>query len=298
MALYTTYINKWVVYSVEHGWHYLNPTLPNVCRFLRTLADKGVKSGVINTARCALGTILPKFDGYPVGQHPNVCHIVKAVYEINPTGPRYSTFWNVNRVFSLFKEWGSNSKLTLKLLGMKLAVLCLLVTSQRGQTIMALKLSELSWEDGEAVFRLSTLLKHNRQGDPLNTVILRPFQMCEHLCVVSALKAYILRTKKLRKPESTQLLVSYIFPYKPISRDTLARWTVTVLRLAGLDTKKFKGHSTRGATASSATRMGCNINAIMKLAGWRCSTSFAKHYNKQLEIVPQDVTNRLLEGAL
>ena len=122
--------------------------------------------------------------------------------------------------------------------------------------------------------------------------------MCERLCIVSTLKAYLRRTKPLRKPGAKQLLLSYIFPYGPISRDTLARWTVNVLRMSGLDTAKFKGHSTRGAAASKAYRIGCNINAIMRLAGWKCSVSFAKHYRKDIELDPAEVPNRLLAQAL
>ena len=93
-------------------------------------------------------------------------------------------------MFHLLKSWDKNAKLTLKLLTLKLVILLLLVTSQWGQTIIALSLEGL--ELGEfVVFKLKQLLKHNRLGEPLDKVVLRPFDQCKKLCVVRTLKSYI-----------------------------------------------------------------------------------------------------------
>ena len=55
------------------------------------------------------------------------------------------------------------------------------------------------------------------------------------------------------------------------------------LELAGIDTNKYKGHSTRGASASTAKVLEANINAIMRNASWRNSKSLAKYYHKSVE---------------
>ena len=115
----------------------------------------------------------------------------------------------MNVVFNELKSWGPNRDLTLKLLSLKTAMLILLVSQQRGQTILNLSLDGMTEETGEAslVFRLKVLLKHNRQGDPLDTLILRSFDQCKRLCVLRAVKHYIARTKAVRK--HSQLLLSW-----------------------------------------------------------------------------------------
>ena len=294
--VYTTYLNKWAVYCVEKGVDLLKPELTQACLFLRQLADQGLGYGALNAARSALSTILPSYGGETFGSHRHVCWLLKGVYEKNPPQAKYKVFWDVKKVFMLFKTWGRSGDLSLKWLSLKLTVLLLLVTSQRGQTILSLTVDTLDISE-VAVFRLKTLLKHNRLGDALDTLVLKPFDECYRLCVVCTLKEYLKRTAELRGEEK-QLLLTFQPPHRAISRDTLARWTLRVLELAGIDTGKYGGHSTRGASASAARRLGMSVNLIMKQAGWKAEESFAKYYNKDLEQEPQEVGRALLQSTV
>ena len=257
--VYSMYLRKWMTFCVLKGIEVLKPTVQQVCMFLKNLSLQGLGYGALNAARSALATVLPPMEGHPMG-----------AYERNPPQPKYKLFWDVNKVFDLLKRWGPNKNLTLKELALKLTILLLLVTSQRGQTILGLSLEGLELNK-LAVFRLGKLLKHNRLGDALDSIILKPFEACHRLCVLQTLKAYIRRTEKLRKGEK-QLLVSFAAPHKAISRDTLARWTLTMLSLAGVDVPMYKGHSTRGAWTSAAKRLGASTNLILKQAGWKMRT--------------------------
>ena len=268
--VYSMYIRKWMTFCLQFNVDVYKPKLQEVCKFLKNLSVRGLGYGALNAARSALATILPSFNGYSMGKHPTI--------------------------FTLFKAWGKNSGLSLKFLTLKLAVLLLLVTSQRGQTILGLSLSGLDITE-VAVFKLEKLLKHNRLGDALDTIILKPFDQCYRLCVVRALKLYIEKTRDLRGKEQ-QLLVSFLAPHRAISRDTLARWTVKVLGMSGVDVGKYKSHSTRGASASAANRLGVPINLLMKHAGWRSVDSFAKYYNKSLDQESETVGQSLLQNAV
>ena len=293
--LYSTYLNKWATYCVERSINILQPSLPQACKFLRLLASRGLGYGAVNAARSALSTILPNFGCSSFGSHPYVCWLLKGVYERNPPKPRYTQFWNVNKVLDMFKEWGPNDKLDIKKLSIKLTMLLLLVTSQRGQTIVNLDVQGMDISD-RVIFKMKTLLKHNRIGDPLDTIVLRPFLHCKRLCVVRCLKCYLNKTQFVRG--HSQLLLSYFRPYKPISRDTLSRWTVQAMQMAGIDISKYRGHSTRGASTSTAKRLGVPLNLIMRQASWRSATSFAKYYDKRLEDDTTQVGHALLLNAL
>ena len=264
--IYSTYINKWVKFCVEKDVNVLQPSLPQACRFLRCLATSGLGYGALNTARCALSTILPTFGCQSFGTHPYVCWIIKGSYERNPPKARYSHFWDVNKVFNLLKDWGPSSKLSLNQLSMKVTMLLLLVSSQRGQTIKNLSTEGIIVESEKVIFKMKSLLKHNRLGDRLEVIEFKAFAECKRLCVVRCLKEYLKRTEKERR--HSQLLLSFVRPFGPISRDTLARWTLRVLAYAGIDTERYGGHSTRGASTSAAKRLGVPINLILKQASW------------------------------
>lgn len=279
---YSSYIQRWEDYAVKNNCSILNPTLGNVCTFLRTLHEQGLAHGAVNTARSALSLILPKIDLLEIGKQSEVRWIVKSIYEKNPPKPKYNAFWDVSKVFRLFNDWPANQYLSLKHLTWKLNMLLLLVTSQRGQTILHLSVQGMTLTKDLVVFRMNKLLKHNRLGDPLDTIFLQAYNANPKLCVVRTLKAYLVIVGPHRK-QMKQLLLSIARPYHEVKRDTIARWTVETLQAAGVDVTKYKAHSTRGASASATRASGANINVIMKHAGWRCEESFARHYNKQID---------------
>ena len=294
--LYSTYINKWLLYCCERGINVLEPSIPQACRFLRGLADKGFGYAAINAARCALSLILPQKNGQTFGNLPQVCWLLKGCYEQNPPKPRYDSFWDVNQVFRLIKQWGPNKDLTLKRLSFKIAILLLLVSSQRGQTIINLSVQDMILEDTKVVFKMKVLLKHNRLGDRLDTLVLQQFNQCKRLCVVRTVGAYLKATELVRGHD--QLLLSFARPHAPISRDTLARWTLSIMRMAGVNVDKYKTHSTRGASTSAAKRLGVPLNLILKRASWKSEEAFAKYYNKDLDTDEGEVGRALLQDAL
>lgn len=259
----------------------MNPDIADVLDFLRIYFETGVGYGAVNTARCALSLVLPRFEGKTVGEHFLVKWFCKSCYEQRPPQPRYANFWSVDIVLFWIENLGNNTHMPLKMLSLKLTMLLLLVTSQRGQTVLNLCVDRMLCTKKSITFRLRKLLKHNQLGQPLNSITLYAYPRNKKLCVIRTLTRYIDRTAGMRKG-NTQLLLSYIAPFRPISRATLARWTENVLSLAGIDTKQFKAHSTRGATASAARDMGVSLNAIMRNASWRDAKTFAVHYHKDI----------------
>ena len=154
----------------------------------------------------------------------------------------------------------------------------LLVSGQRGQTVHLLDLSNMRVSTDSYTFLFTKLLKQTRPGFSNPAVTLTAFRD-SRLCVVTTLKEYISRTKPLRGSES-QLLVSYTKPHKAISRDTVGRWVKTVLSSAGIDTKKFKPHSTRAAALSAASHASVSLDEILKTVGWSSESTFGKFHNK------------------
>lgn len=281
LKTYATHLNKWSLWAYEHDVPILNPEISDVLDYLGAYFETGVGYGAINTARCALSLVLPRNGEKTIGEHFLIKWFCKSCYEQRPPQPRYANFWSVDVVLLWIEQLGSNTKLPLKLLSFKLTMLLLLVTSHRGQTILNLCVDRMLCTKKSITFKMKTLLKHNQLGQPLDSITLYAYPKNKKLCVVRTLSRYLERTERVRRGNS-QLLLSYIAPFGPISRATLARWTMNVLTLSGIDTKQYKGHSTRGAAASAARDMGVNLNAIMRNASWRDARSFAVHYHKDI----------------
>lgn len=290
---YVTHLRRWSLWAYEKDVPILNPTISDILDFLKMYFETGVGYGAVNTARCALSLILPRYQGQTVGEHFLIKWFCKSCYIQRPPQPRYSDIWSVDRVLIWLENLGWNSKMSRKMLSLKLTLLLLLVSSQRGQTVLNLQVDRMICTKESITFKMKVLLKHNQLGQPLDAVTLFAYPKNKKLCIVRTITRYLERTSAVRRG-NTQLLLSYIAPYGPIARATLARWTLEALSLAGIDTIKYKAHSTRGAAASAARAMGASLTAIMRNASWKDARSFAVFYNKTIND-PGQVQRAILE---
>ena len=226
-------------------------------------------------------------NGQTVGKDYWVCRAVRTAYLRNPPKPRYNKFWDIRLVFALFKRWGPNENLTLEQISKKFVLLFLLVSGQRGQAVGALSLDQLVWSDkGEAVFTLTKLMKTARTGVALMSITLEPYPKDKDLCMVELLKSYSSVTERHRG-SSRQLVLSYKAPFHAVGRDTVSRWVVRTLEVAGIDVNKYKSHSTRGAGTSAAVSLGITANVLLKYGSWKSEKSMARHYRKPVEKAPK-----------
>ena len=103
------------------------------------------------------------------------------------------------------------------------------------------------------------------------------------LCFCTYLKVYIERTKASHPAKSgskNPLFLSYIKPHGPVTSTTLARWVKFTLAQAGIDTTKFKVHSSRSASSSAAYEAGIALADIMQAADRSTVSNFTKFYHK------------------
>ena len=104
------------------------------------------------------------------------------------------------------------------------------------------------------------------------------------ICVVRIIKLYLDKTANLSDKNIYSFFISYAAPYVPVTPKTIARWVVETLGKAGINTKTFKAHATRPASTSAAYNKGLSLSEIGKAAGWSNFTTFAKFYNKPVDV--------------
>ena len=131
-------------------------------------------------------------------------------------------------------------------------------------------------------FKIADLTKCSRPEHPGQKIVFASFPPDRRLCFCTYSKVYIERTKASRPTKfgfKNPLFLSYIKPHGPVTSTTLARWVKSTLAQAGIDTTKFKGHSSRSAS-SAANEAGVALPDLMEAADWSTVSTFTKFYHK------------------
>ena len=244
----------------------------------------GVGYSSLNTARGALSALGVMLDGVAAGSHPLVIRFLKGVFNLRPPKPRYTKTWDVQPVVNFLRSLCPLVTLSLKELTLKLVMLMALTQAARIQTLHLLMLTGINIEDLSITLQLGGNIKQCRQNSNIQFVTFFAFDKDARLCVCKTLREYINRTNNIRifPNAEKRLIISFVKPHKPVSKDTISRWVKTVLYLAGIDTNVFTAGSVRTAAASKAKALSVPISTIMAKAGWSRESNFARFYNKDI----------------
>lgn len=278
---YQTHISKWLLYCKRKQINSVSVAVVDIIHFLTEQFEAGLSYSSLNTARGALSSLGLKLEQYSVGSHPLVIRFMKGVYNLRPTKPRYHSTWSVDLVLNYLKKLSPVNKLSLKELTLKLVMLTALTNAARVQTIHMLSVNSFTKLPSEFVFQLENLLKQSRPGFDCSVMKLKAYPPDRRLCVYTVLKEYLERTKDIRG-NSEKLLLSYIKPYKAVTRDTISRWIKLVMTRSGIDTKIYSSHSVRGASTSKAKNKMVPMAEILQKAGWSNQSTFARFYDKKV----------------
>ncbi|XP_046542560.1 uncharacterized protein LOC124252930 isoform X1 [Haliotis rubra] len=276
---YACYLTRWKKFCSQRKVDFSLPSLADVLDFLLSLVKAGLSYSSVHTARCALSTIVLLND-QPCGSHPMVSRFLKAVFQENPPVPKYLEVWSVKDVLTFLQSL-QTMFISLKELTIKLVLLVSLTTAQRGQTLHLLSLNNMTEKKSDITFHFADLVKQSKPGRLTKPLVLKEYSVDRRVCVVTVLREYIRRTADLRGSEK-KLLITYIKPYKAVSRDTVSRWIRTGLAQAGIDTNVFAAHSTRAAATSAARQASVPIRTILDKADWSSEHTFASFYDKTI----------------
>ena len=261
----------------------MDPSVKNVLKFLTYLFNHDeLAFNSINVARSAISSFL-SIDN-KVGEHPLICRFMQAVYNKRPFIPKNNVVWDTKLVLDFLSKWHPAKNLSLKQLSIKTVLLCLLVSGQRGQTIWLMNLKNMQFLKDRVTCAIGDLLKTTNAKNHQSELCFKRYTN-KSLCVCHYLSQYRRRTKHLRGKErggGTGFFITCIPPHTPIKRGTLTSWAKTGLTLSGVDMGKFTPHSMRAASTSKA-KSSVAISTIMKTAGWRNASTFARFYDKKIE---------------
>ena len=214
-----------------------------------------------------------------IGKHPLVSWVLKGVFNERPPRPKYALVWNVDQVLSIFRKDGDSTSLSLQDLTIKTAMLLALTHPCRGADLAELDLRNRSYVQKGVVFQPSHLSKQSCPSHHNINFFFPKYEEDKHLCPVEALRAYEERSLPFHNNVGENCIFrSFIGKHGPVTSSTIARWIKLCLQKAGVDTSKFKAHSTRAAAATKAAMSGLTVDEIMKAADWSSEGVFQKFY--------------------
>ena len=208
--------------------------------------EQGLSYNSINSAKSAIATI-----HNPCANSSIVSRFLKGVFNMRPALPRYTCTFDVKIVLDYLEQLQLKD-LQLKILSNKLCLLLLLLSGQRVQTLQAFDIDNIYLEDTRCTLYINKILKTSKPGRHKSCVQFNCYESV-NVCVVCHVKQYLELTTELRGSQK-QLFISLNKPHKPVSVDTLSRWTKSMLQESGIDITTFSTRSTRSASTSKGLR--------------------------------------------
>lgn len=240
--------------------------------------DDGLSYSAINTAKSMLSTVFSILHKRDIGREQLIVQFMKGIYNIRPSISKVNYTWDVKVVLEFLGSL-NDAKIKLKMLTVKLALLLILVTGQRCQTLFLLNMNNLELKEHSLKIRIGDLLKQSKPTQHLAEIYIECFKDNENICPVHILSKYLEVTSSFRNTE--KLFVITQKPYSAATQSTIAGWIKLGLRMAGIDMTVFSPHSTRSASTSAAQDR-VPIDTIIKTAGWAKDCTFRKYYQRPI----------------
>ena len=279
---YQVYLKKWYSFCSKRGFDPCSVSPVKALDFLAELFEQGLGYSALNTARSALSQVLAPQAGVLFGELPLTKQIMKGVFQVKSSLPRYTITWDPGLLLRFLRSHSPNGNLGLKMLTFKTVTLLTLLSAQRMQTVHLLDIRNMSITDSIVKVSIGDKLKQTRPGYHIHELEFPAYYV----------KQYLLRTKPLRG-EITNIFISFVRPYRSVSKSTISRWVKTTLGLAGVDLTRFKPHSTRAASSSAASQAKVPLATILRTAGWSSEYTFVQYYQKEVQTQGTYATNIL-----
>lgn len=279
MQQYNVTYKLWWEYCHRNAHNAFDCSVPNMLCFLTEQYNKGASYGSLNSHRSALSLLL----GNDVGQNDLVKRLLKGVFKLKPSFPKYSGTWNPQVVLNHIKDWYPNLELSREKITKKLVVLLALCTAQRVQTLSLVKLNNITIISNGINIAIKDIIKTSAVGREQPVLFLPYFLNDVRICPATTLEDYLHVTREDRPANVSNLLITVKRPFKGATAQSISRWIKQTLSESGVNVATFSAHSTRHAATSAAAAAGVSVDTIRKAAGWtNTSKVFAKFYNRPI----------------
>ena len=215
---------------------------------------------------------------------------MKGVFNLRPPTAKLCPVWDLEKVFKTLQNYPFEPlhKTSLKYNTYKTVFLVAITTFRRCSDLQSLRIGEgnISVHSDGILFIRQGLSKQDRQSHYESRIWVPAFPGNKQLDPMRALAIYLKKTEAFRREEKSdelKLFLCFIEPHRPVSSQTIGKWTVNTIKLAYDYDIKVTAHSTRAIGPSWALFKGASMSSIIEAVDWKTESTFTKFYFRNVD---------------
>ena len=286
---YKSDFNDFGLFCVKNGFKSL-PTEPKVVSlYLTYLSTKDAKMSTLKRRLVSIGVIHRLKGHYLDSKHPSIIENIMGIKRRKGSIQKGKKPLLINNLKKLIDVIDQENNQDIKKLRDRSIILIGFSGGFRRNEIVSLNYSDLDFvEEGLKVqIRRS---KTDQFGE--GSIKALPYFDSSKYCPVISLKNWI----EISKIESGPLFRRFIkgskLSEKRLTDQTVALLIKEYLKLAGIDSKNYSGHSLRSGFATSAAESGAEESSIMAMTGHK-STEMVRRYIKEANLFKNNALNKI-----
>ncbi|XP_072050046.1 uncharacterized protein [Amphiura filiformis] len=241
LGIYSGRLGRYYKWCEKTNCSPARATQSQIADFLTEVFDSGLQVATVSNYKSAIAAIHRGFeDGSTLYKNDYIRLLLNGMYNSRPPKRRIVPAWNLSKVLELLKgaPYEPMKSATLREITLKTVFLVALATGRRRSELQALSFKTLVFSRNgvSMTFKVGFIAKMSRRFNT-GPSCFRGLALSHRLwCPERTIEHYIYRTSNIRG-STDQLFITHAKPNKAASKQTLARWLVSLI----VDAKAFEG---------------------------------------------------------
>ncbi|KAM9997148.1 hypothetical protein ACTFIZ_007942 [Dictyostelium cf. discoideum] len=277
--LYTRFINFCTLNSLDTS----NITLVVFMDYLTHLfkIKPQLAFSTINNHRSMLNQLLLLTNQTDIVNDPFITRIMTGIHKLRPSSAKYKEIWDTNKVLKYLSTIKVLPKFIYTALLNKTLVLCKMFGLARSSDLVKWSFKGLNITT-DSIRGPVINAKEQRKDGVLSILELTSLDdTYSQVCPVRHLTTYLKSTKERRKKHQSDSV--FINNYgTPLHVNQINEVVLSTLSKSGIDTTKFKSHSTHSAMASLLLSNNVPFHVVKKMGRWKSNDTVDTSYDKRI----------------
>ncbi|MDA8537857.1 tyrosine-type recombinase/integrase [Candidatus Pelagibacter bacterium] len=286
---YKSDFNDFGLFCAQNGFKSLPSEPKIVSLYLTYLSTKDTKMSTLKRRLVSIGVIHKLKGHYLDTKHPSIIENIMGIKRRKGSIQKGKKPILINNLRSIINVIDEQKKEQIKKLRDRSIILIGFSGGFRRNEIVSLNYDDLDFvtEGLKISLRKS---KTDQFGE--GTVKALPYFDNTQYCPVLSLKKWIQISKINKGPLFRRFTKGLNLSENRLTDQTVALLIKEYLRLAGLDSKNYSGHSLRSGFATTAAESGAEERSIMAMTGHK-STEMVRRYIKEANLFKNNALNKI-----
>ena len=286
---YNSDFNDFGLFCVQNGFKSLPSEPKIVSLYLTYLSKKDAKISTLKRRLVSIGVIHKMKGHYLDTKHPSIIENIMGIKRRKGSIQRGKKPILINSLKQIIDVIDQQNKQEIKKLRDRSIILIGFSGGFRRNEIVSLDYNDLDFVTEGLKINLRRS-KTDQFGEGFTKAL--PYFNSIQYCPVVSLKKWIEISKITSGPVFRRFSKGSKLLEKRLTDQTVALLIKEYLKLAGIDSKNYSGHSLRSGFATSAAEAGVEERSIMAMTGHK-STEMVRRYIKEANLFKNNALNKI-----